>query len=243
MSDTPSHNRHSANQMWGGRFVTGPDEIMEQINASIDFDKVLYAQDIAGSKAHARMLVKKNIISADDGEAILGGLDSIWAEIEAGEFKFSRAIEDIHMNIEASLAELIGEAAGRLHTARSRNDQIALDFRLWVKEAMEQTDVQLASLIDALLIKADQHKATLMPGFTHLQTAQPVTYGHHCMAYVEMFARDLSRIRDGVSRLDECPLGAAALAGLRNPRRRDRGRRRDLLPRRREPSSQKAARI
>ena len=213
MSDTPSDNRHLANQMWGGRFVTGPDEIMEQINTSIDFDKVLYAHDIAGSKAHAAMLVKKNIISADDGKAIVGGLDNIWAEIEAGEFKFSRALEDIHMNIEARLAELIGEAAGRLHTARSRNDQVALDFRLWVKEAMEETGVQLVSLIAALLKKADQHKTTLMPGFTHLQTAQPVTYGHHCMAYVEMFARDLSRIGDAIARLDECPLGAAALAG------------------------------
>ncbi len=208
MSDTKS-----GNQMWGGRFVTGPDEVMEEINASIDFDKILYAQDIAGSKAHGRMLVKQGIISADDGKAILTGLDTILSEIEAGQFKFSRALEDIHMNIESRLAELIGDAAGRLHTARSRNDQIALDFRLWVKQTMLQIDEQLVMLIGSLLDKADAHKETLMPGFTHLQTAQPVTYGHHCMAYVEMFGRDLSRIRDGLERLDECPLGAAALAG------------------------------
>jgi argininosuccinate lyase len=213
MSETPSGNRLSANQMWGGRFVTGPDQIMEQINASIDFDKALYSQDIAGSKAHARMLVKQNIISADDGDAILGGLDKISTEIEADTFKFSRALEDIHMNIEARLAELIGDAAGRLHTARSRNDQVALDFRLWVKQTLKHTERQLGELISALLDKAEQHKSTVMPGFTHLQTAQPVTYGHHCMAYVEMFSRDLSRVRDAIVRLDECPLGAAALAG------------------------------
>ncbi len=206
-------NTTSGNQMWGGRFVTGPDEIMEEINASIDFDKVLYAQDIAGSKAHARMLVKQAIISADDGDKILKGLDTIMSEIEAGEFKFSRALEDIHMNIESRLAELIGEAAGRLHTARSRNDQIALDFRLWVKQAAQQLDGLLVTLIGVLIDKADEHKDTLMPGFTHLQGAQPVTFGHHCMAYVEMFGRDLSRVRDAIHRMDECPLGAAALAG------------------------------
>ena len=203
----------SGNQMWGGRFVTGPDQIMEDINASIDFDKILYAQDIAGSKAHARMLVKQEIIGSDDGEAIIQGLDTISSEIEAGQFNFSRALEDIHMNIESRLAELIGEAAGRLHTARSRNDQVALDFKLWVKQALIHCDGQLVLLIRALLEKAHEHKETLMPGFTHLQTAQPVTYGHHCMAYVEMFGRDLSRVRDAVSRIDECPLGAAALAG------------------------------
>ena len=218
MSKTPADNhnagdQNSANQMWGGRFAAKPDEIMEKINASIDFDKVLYAQDIAGSKAHGRMLVKQGIISADDGEAIIKGLDTILEEIEAGEFKFSRALEDIHMNIEARLAQLIGEAAGRLHTARSRNDQVALDFRLWVKQSMQNCDRQLVELLNSLLKNAAQHKDSVMPGFTHLQTAQPVTYGHHIMAYVEMFGRDLSRIRDAIERLDECPLGAAALAG------------------------------
>jgi len=204
---------NSGNKMWGGRFATGPDEIMEEINASIDYDKILYAQDIAGSIAHGRMLVKQGIISADDGEAILKGLDTIKAEIETGAFKFSRSLEDIHMNIESRLAELIGDPAGRLHTARSRNDQVALDFRLWVKQTMQRIDLQLVELINTLLDKAGDHKDTLMPGFTHLQTAQPVTYGHHCMAYVEMFGRDLSRLRDAIDRLDECPLGTAALAG------------------------------
>ena len=203
----------SGNQMWGGRFASGPDEIMEEINASIDFDKILYAQDIAGSKAHGRMLVKQGIISAQDGADILQGLDTILSEIEAGEFKFSRALEDIHMNIESRLAELIGDAAGRLHTARSRNDQVALDFRLWVKQNAKQVEGLLVSLIEALLQKASENTDTLMPGFTHLQTAQPVTYGHHCMAYVEMFGRDLSRVRDAIVRMDECPLGTAALAG------------------------------
>jgi argininosuccinate lyase len=204
---------NSGNKMWGGRFVTGPDEVMEEINASIGFDKILYAQDIAGSIAHGRMLIKQGIIGADDGEAILKGLDIIKSEIEAGEFKFSRSLEDIHMNIESRLAELIGEPAGRLHTARSRNDQVALDFRLWVKQTMQRIDLQLVELVNSLLSKAGDHKNTLMPGFTHLQTAQPVTYGHHCMAYVEMFGRDLSRVRDAIERMDECPLGAAALAG------------------------------
>lgn len=203
----------SGNQMWGGRFATGPDEIMEEINASIDFDKILYSQDIAGSKAHARMLVKQRIISTDDGDKILTGLDTILSEIEAGEFKFSRALEDIHMNIESRLAQLVGDAAGRLHTARSRNDQIALDFRLWVKQTLGQIDEMLVSLIATLLSKAEDNTHTIMPGFTHLQSAQPVTYGHHCLAYVEMFGRDLSRVRDCIERMDECPLGAAALAG------------------------------
>ena len=203
----------SGNQMWGGRFAAGPDEIMEEINASIDFDKILYAQDIAGSKAHANMLVQQGIIDAQDGAAMLQGLDTILSEIETGDFNFSRALEDIHMNIESRLAELIGEAAGRLHTARSRNDQIALDFRMWVKQTMQQVDGLLLGLINALLKKAEENYDTLMPGFTHLQTAQPVTYGHHCMAYVEMFSRDLSRVRDAITRLDECPLGTAALAG------------------------------
>ncbi len=203
----------SGNKMWGGRFATGPDEIMEKINASIDFDKILYAQDISGSRAHARMLVKQGIISKDDGEEIAKGLDTILSEIEAGDFAFSPALEDIHMNIEQRLADIIGEPAGRLHTARSRNDQVALDFRLWVKETLQEIDTLLGSIITTLLDKAELHSETLMPGFTHLQTAQPVTYGHHCLAYVEMFGRDLSRVRDCIERLDECPLGAAALAG------------------------------
>ncbi len=203
----------SGNQMWGGRFVTGPDEVMEEINASIDFDKILFRQDIAGSIAHAHMLIKQEIISADDGEKILKGLDTILSEIASGKFEFSRSLEDIHMNIEQRLADLIGEAAGRLHTARSRNDQVALDFRLWVKQTLQHVDTMLEALINALLDKAEEHKQSIMPGFTHLQSAQPVTYGHHCLAYVEMFARDKSRVEDCLTRMDECPLGAAALAG------------------------------
>ncbi|MGI9401645.1 MAG: argininosuccinate lyase [Rhizobiaceae bacterium] len=208
MSDTDSGNK-----MWGGRFSSGPDAVMEAINASIDFDVKLYAQDIAGSKAHAQMLASQEIISASDAEAILHGLDTILSEIEAGEFKFSAALEDIHMNIEARLAELIGPAAGRLHTARSRNDQVALDFRLWVKETAQKNLALLDELIGVLLDKAENHAGDVMPGFTHLQTAQPVTFGHHCLAYVEMFARDHSRFGDAIERMDECPLGAAALAG------------------------------
>jgi len=206
-----------SNQMWGGRFAARPDAIMEAINASIDYDKRLYAQDIAGSKAHASMLAANGIISKTDAKAILKGLDTISSEIESGKFAFSRALEDIHMNIEARLAELIGPAAGRLHTARSRNDQVAVDFRLWVKEATLGVDAALGKLIDAFLVRAEEHAATVMPGFTHLQTAQPVTFGHHCMAYVEMLARDRSRAKDAVKRMDESPLGAAALAGTGFP--------------------------
>jgi argininosuccinate lyase len=190
---------------------------MEAINASIGFDRKLYAQDIRGSIAHSAMLAEKGIISAADRNAIAEGLETILGEIESGKFTFSTRLEDIHMNIEARLAELIGPAAGRLHTARSRNDQVAVDFRLWVKEEFLKTAEALKRLIAAFLAKAEEHAATLMPGFTHLQTAQPVTFGHHCMAYVEMFGRDLSRVRDAVERMDESPLGAAALAGTGFP--------------------------
>ncbi len=201
------------NKMWGGRFAAGPDAIMEAINASIDFDKRFYAEDIAGSKAHAEMLGAQGIISADDVKAILAGLDQVLGEIESGTFEFSRALEDIHMNVEARLAELIGDAAGRLHTARSRNDQVATDFKLWVRGELDRTLEALADLQRALVTKAEPHAATLMPGFTHLQTAQPVTFGHHLLAYTEMFERDRSRFSDARARLNESPLGAAALAG------------------------------
>jgi argininosuccinate lyase len=207
----------SSNQMWGGRFASGPSAIMEEINASIGYDRKLYAQDIAGSLAHAAMLAKTGIISADDHKQISDGLNTILAEIENGKFTFSRKLEDIHMNVEARLADLIGAPAGRLHTARSRNDQVALDFRLWVKNELEKTAASLKILIEAFLIRAEEHAATVMPGFTHLQTAQPVTFGHHCMAYVEMFGRDLSRVRDAIERMNESPLGAAALAGTGFP--------------------------
>ncbi len=207
----------ASNQMWGGRFASGPAAIMEAINASIGFDRKLYAQDIRGSLAHSEMLAKTGIISTDDQEKIAHGLNTILKEIEDGEFAFSTRLEDIHMNIEARLAELIGPAAGRLHTARSRNDQVAVDFRLWVKDELLRVAEALKGLIAAFLERAEEHAATVMPGFTHLQTAQPVTFGHHCMAYVEMFSRDLSRVRDALERLDESPLGAAALAGTGFP--------------------------
>lgn len=206
-----------SNRMWGGRFSAGPSAIMEEINASIDFDRKLYAQDIAGSKAHAAMLGKQGIISSEDAGKIADGLDAIKAEIDAGTFTFSRSLEDIHMNIEARLKDLIGPAAGRLHTARSRNDQVATDFRLWVRDALDHVDGQLAALVAALLNRAAEHAETVMPGFTHLQSAQPVTFGHHLMAYVEMFARDRGRVQDARKRLNECPLGAAALAGTSYP--------------------------
>ncbi|MCT7377440.1 argininosuccinate lyase [Chelativorans salis] len=211
-----SENKAS-NRMWGGRFASGPDAVMEAINASIGFDKKLYAQDIRGSLAHAAMLAQTGIISAEDERKIAHGLNTILSEIEAGTFEFSAKLEDIHMNVEARLAELIGPAAGRLHTARSRNDQVALDFRLWVKEELQRVDAALGGLLEAFLVRAEEHAATVMPGFTHLQTAQPVTFGHHLMAYVEMFGRDRSRVRDAIDRLDECPLGAAALAGTGFP--------------------------
>ncbi|WP_062204216.1 argininosuccinate lyase [Aureimonas sp. AU12] len=203
--------------MWGGRFASGPSAIMEAINASIDFDKRLYREDIAGSIAHSRMLADRGIISQDDAAEIGRCLEAIRAEIEAGTFVFSREREDIHMNIEARLAEMIGAAAGRLHTARSRNDQVAVDFRLYVKAACRDLDAALKGLIEALLDRADEHAATVMPGFTHLQAAQPVTFGHHCLAYVEMAARDRGRAQDAMRRMDESPLGAAALAGTGFP--------------------------
>ncbi len=209
--------KKASNQMWGGRFASGPAAIMEAINASIGFDKKLYAQDIRGSLAQADMLAETGIISTKDRDKIKVGLGQILGEIEAGTFEFSAKLEDIHMNVEARLTDLIGPAAGRLHTARSRNDQVATDFRLWVKEELQRAAKALTSLIETFLLRAEEHAATVMPGFTHLQTAQPVTFGHHCMAYVEMFGRDLSRVRDAIERMDESPLGAAALAGTGFP--------------------------
>ncbi|MDB5411644.1 MAG: argH 2 [Rhodospirillales bacterium] len=206
-----------ANAAWGGRFAGRPAEIMERINASIDFDKRLFAEDIAGSKAHCAMLVRQKILSAEDGEAIAGGLEQILGEILAGKFVFKRAHEDIHMNVEQRLAELIGPAAGRLHTARSRNDQVATDFRLWLRNAIDRGDRQMQALQAALLGQAERHAATVMPGFTHLQIAQPVTFGHHLLAYVEMLGRDRGRMADCRKRLNECPLGSAALAGTSFP--------------------------
>ncbi|MCH9049660.1 MAG: argininosuccinate lyase, partial [Proteobacteria bacterium] len=203
--------------MWGGHFSVGPAEAMARINASIDVDRRLYAQDIAASKAHCAMLVAQGIVSAQDGEAIAQGLDTISREIESGKFTFKAALEDIHMNVEARLAELIGEAAGRLHTARSRNDQVATDFRLWVRQAIDGLDRQLRALQAALIDQAEAHAATVMPGYTHLQAAQPVTFGHHLLAYVEMLGRDRGRFADARTRLNECPLGAAALAGTSFP--------------------------
>jgi argininosuccinate lyase len=206
-----------SNKMWGGRFASGPDAIMEEINASIGFDYKLALQDIEGSKAHVAMLAEAGIVSAEDAAAIAKGLTAIRTEIESGTFIFSRALEDIHMNIESRLAALIGPAAGRLHTARSRNDQVALDFRLWVRDAIDGLDGQIGALQLALAEKALAHAASVMPGFTHMQSAQPVTFGHHLLAYVEMFARDRARFRDARARLNECPLGAAALAGTSFP--------------------------
>ena len=202
-----------SNKMWGSRFSSGPDAIMEDINASIDFDKRLYAQDILGSKVHCQMLAATGIINSEDAGKILHGLDTILSEIEAGEFEFLRALEDIHMNVESRLSALVGDAAGRLHTARSRNDQVALDFRLYVRDTALQFEAALCDLQLALAQKALEFNDALMPGFTHLQTAQPITFGHHCLAYVEMFGRDRSRMRDARVRMNECPLGAAALAG------------------------------
>jgi len=210
-----------SNRMWGGRFAEGPDAIMEEINASIDFDKALAAADIAGSKAHARMLADQGIITAEDASKIIAGLDTIASEIGEGKFSFSRTLEDIHMNIEARLKDLAGEPAGRLHTARSRNDQVATDLRLWVREAIDELDGGLHALLSALSAKAEAHHDAVMPGFTHLQSAQPVTFGHHLLAYVEMFARDRGRFVDARRRLNESPLGAAALAGTPFPIDRD----------------------
>lgn len=199
--------------IWGGRFDAGQSSLMEAINASIDFDKRLYLQDIAGSKAHAQMLVVQEILSKNDGNKIQAGLDTIKNEIESGTFEFDTSLEDIHMNVENRLSQLIGEAAGRLHTARSRNDQVATDLRLWVRDAIDNIDAALKDFQHVLIYVADKHAASIMPGFTHLQAAQPVTLGHHLLAYVEMFGRDRGRLQDCRTRLNECPLGAGALAG------------------------------
>src|SRR6476469_2992446 len=202
-----------SNKMWGGRFTERPDAIMEEINVSIDVDRHLYAQDIAASKAHAAMLAAQGIITANDAKNIAKGLDTILSEIGKGSFDFKRALEDIHMNVESRLGELIGPAAGRLHTARSRNDQVATDFRLYIRDIIDETDAALKAFQQALVERAIEHAATVMPGFTHLQTAQPVTFGHHLLAYVEMAARDRGRFADARKRLNESPLGSAALAG------------------------------
>src|SRR5664279_5330716 len=202
-----------SNKMWGGRFTERPDSIMEEINVSIDVDRHLYAQDIAASKAHAAMLAAQGIITANDAKNIGKGLDTILSEIGNGSFDFKRALEDIHMNVESRLSELIGPAAGLLHTARSRNDQVATDFRLYVRDTIDEIDAALKAFQQALVARAIEHAATVMPGFTHLQTAQPVTFGHHLLAYVEMAARDRGRFADARRRLNESPLGAAALAG------------------------------
>jgi argininosuccinate lyase len=215
MTDTTS------NKMWGGRFVAGPDAIMEAINASISFDQRMAAQDIAGSRAHAAMLAAQDIISDSDADAIRKGLLTVLSEIEGGTFAYSTALEDIHMNVEARLKEVIGEPAGRLHTGRSRNDQVATDFKLWVRDQFDAAESGLLALIQALLGQAEAGADWVMPGFTHLQTAQPVTWGHHMMAYVEMFGRDLGRMRDARVRMNESPLGAAALAGTSFPIDRD----------------------
>ncbi|MEM7119787.1 MAG: argininosuccinate lyase [Pseudomonadota bacterium] len=214
MSDNKKHTgAPAANPLWGGRFAEGPAAIMEEINASVAFDHRLAQQDITGSKAHAAMLVAQGILTAEDGDAIAGGLDQIAAEITSGAFHFDPALEDVHMNIEARLRELIGDAAGRLHTARSRNDQVATDMRLWVRETIDAVDDELKALQTALIDQAEAAAATILPGFTHLQPAQPVTFGHHLMAYVEMLGRDRARFADTRRRLNESPLGAAALAG------------------------------
>ncbi|MEP1585237.1 MAG: argininosuccinate lyase, partial [Tateyamaria sp.] len=207
----------SANAMWGGRFAAGPDAIMEAINASIGFDQRMASQDIAGSRAHAAMLGATGILTDTDVKAIREGLLTVLSEIETGTFQFSTTLEDIHMNVEARLKDLIGEPAGRLHTGRSRNDQVATDFKLWVRDQFDAAEGALLSLINALLEQAEAGADWVMPGFTHLQTAQPVTWGHHMMAYVEMFGRDLSRVRDARKRMNESPLGAAALAGTSFP--------------------------
>jgi argininosuccinate lyase len=211
----------STNKMWGGRFESGPAAIMREITPSIDFDKRLAAEDLAGSRAHCRMLANEGIISKDDGQKILDGLTAIEKEIADGTFVFKRELEDIHLNIEARLAELIGPTAGRLHTARSRNDQVVTDFRLWVRAACERADHGLLALQRALVAQAEKYVETIMPGFTHMQVAQPVTFGHHLLAYVEMFNRDRGRFEDARKRLNESPLGAAALAGTSFPIDRD----------------------
>ncbi len=218
MTDAPrTPTKADANSMWGGRFASGPDAIMEAINASIWFDRRMSAQDIRGSRAHAAMLAAQGIVSPTDAEAIGEGLLTVLSEIEGGQFTFLTALEDIHMNVESRLKELIGEPAGRLHTARSRNDQVATDFRLWVRDQCDAAILGLQALVAALVAQAEAGADWVMPGFTHLQTAQPVTWGHHMMAYVEMCGRDLTRFRDARARMNESPLGSAALAGTGFP--------------------------
>jgi argininosuccinate lyase len=217
MADSKINKNGNANQMWGGQFACSPSELMAKINVSIGFDKRLYRQDIKGSIAHANMLAQQKIISETDAEAIIAGLQEILRDIEAGDFEFDDKLEDIHMNIEAALKERIGEAAGRLHTARSRNDQVATDFRLYVRDALDALDGFLKDLQLALLERAGENADAIMPGFTHLQVAQPVTFGHHLLAYVEMLARDRMRVADARKHLNESPLGAAALAGTSFP--------------------------
>jgi argininosuccinate lyase len=213
----PQPNANMTNSMWGGRFEAGPAEIMEEINVSLHFDKRFYAEDIRASQAHANMLCACGILTDDEAEAIVKGLGQVRDEIAEGRFEFRREYEDIHMAVEARLKELIGPAAGKLHTARSRNDQVAADFRLYIRGAIDHLDAQIVALQLALARKAEAYAATLMPGFTHLQTAQPITFGHHCLAYVEMLARDRGRFADARKRLNESPLGAAALAGTSFP--------------------------
>ena len=217
MSETPDLRNANANMQWGGRFAAGPSVVMQEINASIGFDRKMWRQDIRGSLAHAAMLVKLGILTVQDRTDIETGLAGIAADIEAGRFVFDAALEDIHMNIEARLTERIGDAGRRLHTGRSRNDQVATDFKLWVRDAIDGLDAQIADVMQALAARAAAHARDPMPGFTHLQTAQPVTFGHHMLAYVEMLARDRGRLADCRRRLNECPLGSAALAGTSFP--------------------------
>ena len=217
MTDQIDKPNTKGQKMWGGRFAAGPGALMQAINVSIGFDRKLAKQDIAGSKAHSDMLAKQGIISEQDRADIHKGLEEIGAEIEAGTFPWSEELEDIHLNIEARLKDKIGEAGGRLHTGRSRNDQVATDFRLWVRDHLDLFEDQLTHLITALVNQADVNTDTIMPGFTHLQSAQPVTFGHHMLAYAEMFARDRARIKDCRLRMNESPLGAAALAGTPYP--------------------------
>ena len=217
MSDQSKSSGTEASAMWGGRFSGGPNDIMEEINASIGFDQRFFAQDIRASKAHAEMLGAQNIITPEDAKSICEGLDQVYGEIETGTFTFKRSLEDIHMNVEARLKEIIGEPGGRLHTGRSRNDQVANDFKLWVRDAIDQMDVAMQAMQEALIDQAEAHSASAMPGFTHMQIAQPVTLGHHLLAYVEMLGRDRSRLMDGRKRMNECVLGAAALAGTSFP--------------------------
>jgi argininosuccinate lyase len=221
VTDAPKRRKQPANAQWGGRFAAGPSAIMQEINASIGFDRKLWRQDIRGSVAHAAMLAKVGVIGAEDAASISDGLAVIAHEIETGVFPFDVALEDIHMNIEARLTDRIGDPGRRLHTARSRNDQVATDFRLWVRDAIDGLAAQIVDLMRALSRRAAEHAADPMPGFTHLQTAQPVTFGHHLLAYVEMLQRDRSRLADARRRLNECPLGAAALAGTSFPIDRD----------------------